>query len=162
MDDLYVLCTLPPKCIMFKPQSTSNVIFPETGSNAISIFSSSTSLKIDNMSVRRLQVPITPAWAVTDYKVQGSTCEAITLDIRRNKSRNRGTSGHNQYCSRYVGLTRVKLRVTLEDIKIKPDKRLLREEQRLADLAAKTDVACRKIESSDEFRFGRRLAPAPL
>jgi|SRR5882762_4704749 len=170
MDDLYVLCTLPPKCIMFKPQSKSNVIFPETGSNAIPIFSSSTSLKIDNMSIRRLQVPVTPAWAVTDYKVQGSTCEAITLDIRRNKSSNRGASGHNQYCSRYVGLTRVKTgddlnllqRVTLEDIKTKPDKLLLREEQRLADLAAKTDVAWRKIESSDEFRFGRRLAPAPL
>jgi hypothetical protein len=69
-----------------------------------------------------------------------------------------------------VGLTRVKTgddlnllqRVTLEDIKTKPDKLLLREEQRLADLATKTDVAWRKIESSDEFRFGRRLAPAPL
>ena len=32
------------------------------------------------MSIHRLQVPITPAWAVTDYKVQGSTCEAITLE----------------------------------------------------------------------------------
>jgi hypothetical protein len=32
------------------------------------------------MSIHRLQVPITPAWAVTDYKVQGSTFEAITLE----------------------------------------------------------------------------------
>ncbi|KAN0067910.1 hypothetical protein V8E54_013838 [Elaphomyces granulatus] len=79
MDDLYVLCTLPPERIMFKPQCTSDVIFPEMGSNAIPIFTSLTSLKIDNMSIRRLQVPVTPTWAVTDYKMQSSTCDAVTL-----------------------------------------------------------------------------------
>jgi len=163
-----VLCTLPPKCIMFKPKSTSDVMFPEMGSNAMPIFSSSTSLKFDNMSIRRLQVPITPAWAVTDYKVQGSTCEAVTVDIHRDKSSYKGTSAHNQHCSAYVSLTRVKtgenlnlLRpVTLEDLNAKPDKLLLLEEQRLADLARTTDIAWTKIEASDGFRFGPRFAPA--
>ena len=120
------------------------------------------------MSIRRLQVPITPAWAVTDYKVQGSTCEAVNVDIHRDKSSYKGTSAHNQHCSAYVSLTRVKtgenlnlLRpVTLEDLNAKPDKLLLLEEQRLADLARTTDIAWTKIEASVGFKFGPRFAPA--
>jgi len=83
IDTLHVLCTLPPKCILFEQVSTTNAIFPGIGSTATPIFCSSGSVKIGNMSVTRHQVPVTPAWAITDYKVQGSTYEAVTLDLHR-------------------------------------------------------------------------------
>jgi len=35
------------------------------------------------MSVIRHQVPVTPAWAITDYKVQGSTYDTIIVDLHR-------------------------------------------------------------------------------
>src|SRR6266480_2011965 len=76
-----MLCTLPPKCLLFEQASTTNAVFPEMGSTATPIFCSSGPVKIGNMSVNRYQVPVTPAWAITDYKVQGSTYDAVTLDL---------------------------------------------------------------------------------
>jgi hypothetical protein len=151
-------------CILFRPLSTSHGTFPEIDPDIIPIFAASTSLTIGKMSIGRRQVPITPAWAVTDYKVQGTTCNAVTLDLHRGKTSKKGASGHNIHCSSYVQLSRVRTiqdvhllqRVTLEDLNAKPDQLLSREEQRLADLARATDIAWAKIESSDEFRLGRR------
>jgi hypothetical protein len=116
------------------------------------------------MSVIRHQVPVTPAWAITDYKVQGATCEAVTLDLHRQKISNKNGSSHKEYCSNYVQLTRVRTDqdlsllqpVTLEDLNCKPDKLLLVEDQRIARLAISTEIAWEQIESSDEFRYGQR------
>ena len=69
IDKSYVLCTLPPKCMLFQEDSTNNAVFPEMGSTAIPIFCSSGTVMIGNISVTRHQVPATPAWAITDYKV---------------------------------------------------------------------------------------------
>jgi hypothetical protein len=43
------------------------------GSTAMPVFHLSSPVKIGDMSVTRHQVPVTPAWAITEYKVQGST-----------------------------------------------------------------------------------------
>jgi len=162
MDKLYVLCTLPPKCILFQHDSTTNAIFPEMGSTAIPILCSSGSVKIGNMAVTRHQVPVTPAWAVTDYKVQGSTYEAVTLDLHRQNISSKNGSSHKRYCSVYVQLTRVRSLlslfllqpVTLEDLNGKPDKLLVVEDQRIEQLAMSTEIAWGQIESSAEFRYG--------
>jgi len=50
MDSLYVLCTLPPICVLFEETEqvpTTNVIFPEMGSTATPIFCSSGSIRAD-------------------------------------------------------------------------------------------------------------------
>jgi hypothetical protein len=166
---VWVLCTRPPKCILFRPHSATDTTFPDMDSNTIPVFPSQTSVKIGKMSVPRLQVPVTPAWALTDYKVQGSTCDAVTLDLHRGGSRNNGSSTHNKHCSSYVQLSRVRTSkdlfllqpIILEDVNNKPDEELLREERRLADLARLTDVAWTKTERSNKFRHGRRHATAP-
>lgn len=150
-----MLCTLPPKCILFEQVSTTNAIFPEMGSTAIPIFCSSGSVRIGNMSVTRYQVPVTPAWAITDYKVQGSTCDAVTLDLHRQSISSRDRSSHKRYCSCYVQLSRVRSLqdlyllqpVTLEDLNGKPDKLLVVEDQRIAQLAMSTEIAWEQIES---------------
>ena len=115
------------------------------------------------MSVTRHQVPVTPAWAVTDYKVQGSTYDAVTLDLHRQNTSSKDGSSHKRYCSSYVQLTRVRSLqdlfllqpVTLKDLSGKPDKLLVVEDQRIAQLAMSTEIAWEQIESSAEFRYGQ-------
>ena len=107
---------------------------------------------------------MTPAWAVTDYKVQGGTYDAVTLDLHRQNVCSSGRDGfsHKRYCSVYVQLTRVRSlqdlsllqRVILADLNAKPDRLLVLEDQRLAELARSTEIAWDQIESSDEFRYG--------
>ena len=160
MDPLYVLCTLPPKCVLFEQDSTTDAMFPGIGSTATPIFCLSGSVKIGNMSVTRHQVPVTPAWAITDYKVQGSTYDAVTLDLHRHNISSKDGSSHKRYCSCYVQLTRVRSLqdlfllqpVTLKDLSGKPDKLLMVEDQRIAQLAMSTEIAWKQIESSAGFR----------
>ena len=112
-----------------------------------------------NMVITRHQVPITPAWAITDYKVQGLTCEAVTLDLHRQNANPKTNSSHKIYCSCYVQLSRVRSLqdlfllqpVTLSDLNCKPNKMLTVEDQRIAMLAAKTDLAWKTIEKSSDF-----------
>jgi len=163
MDTLYVLCTLPPICILFDQAPATNTIFPDMGSTAMPVFSLSGSVKIGNMSVTRYQVPVTPAWAITDYKVQGSTYDAVTLDLHRQNISRKDGSSHKKYCSSYVQLTRVRSLqglfllqpVTLADFNGRPDNMLMFEDQRIAQLATSTEIAWEQIESSTEFKRGR-------
>ena len=166
MDPLYVLCSLPPKCILFEQLSPKKAIFPGMGSTAIPIFCSSTSVKVENMSVVRHQVPVTPAWAITDYKVQGSTYDAITVDLHRRDNNSKDSVSHNKhkrYCSAIVQLSRVKSLqglyllqpVSLSDINGKTDKLLVQEDERIAQLAKSTEIAWEQIEATAEFRYGR-------
>lgn len=155
-----MLCTLPPKCILFEPFSAPKAVFPQMGSTAMPIFCSSGPLKIGGLSVTRHQVPLTPAWAITDYKVQGSTYDYIIVDLHRQHNRSsKDGSSHRIYCSYYVQLSRTRSlqglalvqAVTLEDLSAKPDKLLILEDQRIEQLAKSTDIAWAQIESSPGF-----------
>ena len=165
LDSLHILCTLPPKCVLFQPLSSKNAVFPEIGSTAVPIFCSSTSVKIENISVIRHQVPVTPAWAITDYKVQGATYENITVDLHRLQNNKNKETKHNSYCSNYVQLTRTKSRqglnllqrITLSDVNVKPANLLVQEDERLAQLAISTDIAWEAIEASDDFTHGQTV-----
>jgi hypothetical protein len=158
MDDPYVLCSLPPKCILFEGSSTNHFTFPGIGSTASPIFCTSTSVQIQDMSVVRHQVPVTPAWAITDYKVQGSTYDTVTLDLHRRGNYN--SESHRRYCSNYVQLSRVKTLaglnllqpVTLGDLSCNPDKLLVQEDQRIARLAMCTEISWAQIESNHDFK----------
>ena len=149
--------------MLFQEDSTNNAVFPEMGSTAIPIFCSSGTVMIGNISVTRHQVPATPTWAITDYKVQGATYEEVTLDLHRENISSKDGSSHKIYCSNYVQLTRVRSLqglfllqpVTLKDLSSKPDKLLLIEDQRIAELAMTTNISWEQIESSAEFRYGQ-------
>jgi hypothetical protein len=165
MDSLHILCSLPPKCIIFEPLSLKNVVFPEIGSTAVPIFCTSNSVRVENISVIRHQVPVTPAWAITDYKVQGATYDNITVDLHRPGNNINKETRHKQYCSNYVQLSRTKSlqglnliqRVTLADLNVRPDKLLVQEDERLATLAVSTDIAWKVLEASYQFKLERRV-----
>jgi hypothetical protein len=128
-------------------------------STAIPVFSLSGPMKIGGMSVTRHQAPVTPAWAITDYKVQGSTYDFITVDLHRPNRSSKGGSAHRIYCSYYVQLSRARSlqglsllqAITLEDVNAKPDKLLILEDQRIEQLAKSTEIAWAQIESSPGF-----------
>jgi hypothetical protein len=44
------------------------MIFPGMGSAAMPVFCSSSPVKTGNMSVTRHQVPVAPAWAITEHR----------------------------------------------------------------------------------------------
>jgi len=68
-------------------------------------------------------------------------------------------SSHKKYCAAYVQLSRARSfdglfllqPVTLEDFNGKPDKLLIEEDHRIAELAASTDAAWKRIETSPAF-----------
>ena len=90
---------------------------------------------------------------MTDYKVEGGTYDAITVDLHRQNKNSQDGSSHRTYCSNYVQMTRtcsgrglsLLQPVTLADLTAKPDKLLI------AQLAKSTDIAWEQIESSPGF-----------
>jgi hypothetical protein len=133
------------------------------GSTATPIFCSSGSVKIGNMSVTRHQVPVTPAWAITEYKAQGATYDWVTVDLHWQGVSSKDASSHRRYCSANVQLTRAQSLqglsllqpVTLSDLSGKPDKLLAVEDLRIAELAMSTEAAWQEIESRAGFRWGQ-------
>src|SRR5438046_10549089 len=131
------------------------------GSTAIPVLYLSSPVKIGNMSVTRHQVPVTPAWAITEYKAEGSTYDRVTVDLHWHNISSKDGSSHKRYCSSYVQLTRTRYLqglsllqpVTLKDLSGKPDKLLqVIEDQCIAELAMLTETAWKQIESSSRFR----------
>jgi hypothetical protein len=57
------------------------------------IFPIERSITVKSLSVRRKQIPICPAFCLTDYKVQGSTLSAAILDLKTGAAR-RGQDSH--------------------------------------------------------------------
>src|ERR1700722_14748420 len=62
-------CTKPPKCILFRPDNPKHPAFRNLDTNILPIPPIDLSVRIKNFSVRRRQVPMCPAFCLTDYKV---------------------------------------------------------------------------------------------
>lgn len=109
------------------------------------VFPLERSLTPKGYSVRRKQVPISPAFSLTDYKVQGSTFDSAILDLR-DDSAIRGRDRHQNFCSSYVQLSRLRTRkglhllqeIEMKDLQFGPDPRILAEMRRLEELEKAT------------------------
>ena len=105
-------------------------------------------------------MPVTPAWAITEYKARGSTYDRVPSKCRSTVTGNKDASSHRRYCSAKVQLTRARSLqglsllqpVTLADLNGKPDKLLAVEDRRIAELATSTGAAWKEIESKAGFR----------
>jgi hypothetical protein len=82
MDDLYILCTKPPACVLFRRENSKHSKFEDLEPKVIPVFPLERSITIKGYSVRRKQVPMCPAFSLTDYKVQGSTLTTAVLDLK--------------------------------------------------------------------------------
>lgn len=95
--------------------------------------------------MRRKQIPICPAFCLTDYKIQGATLTSAILDLKNDKG-NRRHDSHRKFCSTYVQLSRLRTLtglhllqpVGMNDLRHSPDSQLFDEMQRLQELERET------------------------
>ena len=98
------------------------------------------------MWVQRHQVPMAPAFAVTEYKAQGSTYRYAMLDLSRKDNARGEDAVHARHCSVYVQLSRLRLMegvwllepIKLSDLWHRVHRELVAEDLRLERLAAAT------------------------
>ena len=141
MDNLYILCTKPPACVLFRRGNLKHSKFEDLDAKVIPVFALERSITRKGHSVRRKQVPMCPAFSLTDYKVQGSTLNTAVLDLKDDPTARR-QDGHKKYCSTYVQLSRLRSldglhlleRIDMNDLQFRPDDRLLAEMGRLGVL----------------------------
>jgi hypothetical protein len=69
IDELYIMCTKPPACILFKPDKARATGFENLEPTVMPVFPLERSITLKGYSVRRKQVPMCPAFCLTDYKV---------------------------------------------------------------------------------------------
>jgi hypothetical protein len=147
LDDQFVLCTVPLRCVLVRPTHDHNLSFSDIPDGLVPIFPVQMKGQIPSMpglSFYRHQVPLTLGFAFTDYKSQGSTFVSLILDLLFGKQR--GVDQHGKWTSINVQLGRVKslsgvwLRepVTLEDVSFPPHPDLRVELSRLEALEQQT------------------------
>ena len=148
IDDLYILCTKPLTCVLFKQHKPKPCEFEDLESAIMPIFPQERSITLKSYSIRMTQVPMCLGFCLTDYKVQGETLPIAILDIKHN-STSKGKNPHKRFCSTYVQLSRLPSleglhllqRIEMKDLQFGPDHQLLAEMQRLEELQRDTIAA---------------------
>src|SRR5205814_9050057 len=107
MDDLYILCTKPPACVLFRRENSKHSKFEDLEAKVIPVFPLEGSITIKGYSVRRKQVPMCPTFSLTDYKIQGSTLINAVLDLKDDSSL-KGQNSYKKFCSLYVQLSQLR------------------------------------------------------
>jgi hypothetical protein len=82
IDNLYVLCSKPPASVLFKQNKSTISLFEGLAPSVVPVFPLERSVTLKGYSVRRKQVPMSAAFCLTDYKVQGSTLGSATSDLK--------------------------------------------------------------------------------
>jgi hypothetical protein len=156
LNDRYVLCSRPPGCVIVEFDEPTGLTFPGLAPNQHPFFPRKYSSDIKDLTtkrlvkVRRTQVPLTPAFATTDYKAQGASLEELETSLAFSKLK-RG-SNHYKWTSLNVQLRRLcsfaglclREEITMEDVQYKPDEQLLTELRRLETLAASSEARWRQ------------------
>ena len=136
------MCTKPPACVLFKYDTPRFTGFDGLDHSITPIFPFEKSIFWKGYSIRRRQVPLCPAFCLTQYKVQGLSLKIAVLDMKAEPRR----TNHERYTSNNVLLGRLETskgvyllqRIEMSDLLYKPDPRLLAEINRLRELERET------------------------
>jgi hypothetical protein len=145
IDDLYVLCTKPPACVLFRQENSKHPGFEDLETKVFPVFPIERSITIKRYSVRRKQVPACPAFSLTDYKVQGSTLKTAVLDLKDDPTA-KGQDPHKKFTTINVQLSRLQSshgqylleKIDMKDLRFRPHNGLLVEMERLHKLEEET------------------------
>jgi hypothetical protein len=145
IDNLYIMCTKPPACVLFKPNKPNPVTFEGLEPSIMPVFPIERSITLKGYSVRRKQVPMCPAFCLTNYKVQALTLTSAILDLKDDPTI-QGQDWHRKFWPIYVQLSRLQYsknlyllqKLDLQDLQFRPDPQLPTEMQRLQDLESPT------------------------
>jgi hypothetical protein len=107
LDDIHILCTTPPRCVLFQHFRSRTVFnFHSLDENIIPVFPIDRSITIKSYSIRRKQVPMCAAFSITDYKSQSQTFSEAVVDLR-NGAGIKGRDSHRSFCSFNVQVSRL-------------------------------------------------------
>jgi hypothetical protein len=145
LDNQIVFCSKPPACVLFRPDNPKHPGFQGLDWDIFPIFPIERSIQIKGFSIRRKQIPMCPAFCLTDYKVQGKTLSTAVLDLK-NDPHASGQDTHKKFCSLYVQLSRLKSfnglhllqPIELTDLAFHPYSGLLTEMERLREIEQET------------------------
>jgi hypothetical protein len=148
IDDLHILCTKPPACVLFRQDNSRQLAFKDLEAQVVPVFPIERSITVKGYSVRRKQVPMCPAFSLTDYKVQGLTLTTAVLDLKADPIA-KGQNEHKKFCSMYVQLSRLQSleglnllqEIDMKDVQLRPHDSLVAEMERLHKLEEETIAA---------------------
>jgi ATP-dependent exoDNAse (exonuclease V) alpha subunit len=101
------LVSLPPIAVIIKLEAARFKPLRGLELGMVPIFRKSMKVflgKAGKTQVQRVQVPLTPAYAITEYRSQGRTFENLVLDLETRRT----TSRQKDFASIYVSLSRAK------------------------------------------------------
>jgi hypothetical protein len=138
---------------LFQQENSKHPIFEDLEAKIIPVFPIERSIKIKKYSVRRRQVPMCPAFCLTDYKVQSLTLTSAVLDLK-DDSTTKVRDRHKKYCSIYVQLSRLQSfiglyllrKIDMRDLGFSPHDGLVAEMERLRKLELETLASWAKQE----------------
>ena len=153
LDNQQILVTLPPLYILLQKMSIKYSPFMDLAPGLIPVFTEEslitfkaqstafTCKKLSYTTLRR-QVPLCAAFAMTNYKAQGSTMASAILDLKRILPPP-AVNKHQRYCSTYVMLSRLQSsdgvhllrKIDFDALSLQPDPQLFIEQHRLQRLA---------------------------
>ena len=149
MDEPFILCDSPPRLILVRHNRISALPFTSLATDVTPVFPIESRSEIDGVLFTRTQIPLTPAFAITNYKSEGETIPSGILDLKISSTKtdtSRPKINHKHYTSLNVQLGRITslaglwLRepIQLSDVQYKPDPALQVEVDRLAALDQST------------------------
>jgi hypothetical protein len=145
MNNLYILYTKPPACVLFYQDNIKYPAFTDLETDVVPVFPIEGSITVKGYSVQRKQVPMCSVFSLTDYKIQGSILNIAILDLKNDPTA-KGQNQYKKYCSLYIQLSRLRSldslyllqKLDMEDLQFYPDDKLLAEIERLYKLEQKT------------------------
>ncbi len=106
LDTINIMCPHLPLYVLLERPQRSWIAFLILPENVFPVFLAKSTSTMRGISVTRLQIPMTPEFAITDYKVQGATFRTVMLNLHKHfKSTDKGL--HKRFCFTYVQLSRL-------------------------------------------------------
>jgi hypothetical protein len=73
MDQPFIVCDSPPLFLLVKHDRIGTTCFPGLDQDTTRLYPVESRGEVDSVSFTRTQVPITPGFAITDFKNQGKS-----------------------------------------------------------------------------------------
>src|SRR5271156_5687132 len=102
MDKPFVLCDSPPLFILTKHNWIRAPSISGLDQDITPLFPIESRSEVDGVAFSRIQVPIAPGFAITDFKSQGRLVDKAIVDIRFNQANSRPRQpgfNHKHYTS---------------------------------------------------------------
>jgi ATP-dependent exoDNAse (exonuclease V) alpha subunit len=143
----------PPACVLVKLDRMRVHHFGSLSENVVPVFPAESKIRLQlstkTVTVTRRQLPLTPAYAFTDYRAQGQTLERVIVDLGR------PPTGKLTPFNAYVALSRSSGRETIKLLRdfdeelfvTVPSETLEKEDIRLQKLANETSAEFEKSSS---------------